>query len=67
MSNSAILSRYPLHIHIATLFTLLVLLLGMTLGWVSYRQISELSFETTEILFTRTVDQMPADSVRTAK
>jgi HD-GYP domain-containing protein (c-di-GMP phosphodiesterase class II) len=58
MSNPAEKKRFPLHIHIASLFTILVLLIGITLAWVSYKQISDLTFETTEILFGNTVDQL---------
>jgi hypothetical protein len=58
MPNNTKMKRYPLHIHIASLFTILVLLIGVTLAWVSYRQISDLTFETTEILFTKTIDEL---------
>ena len=50
--------RYPLHIHIATLFTMLILVVGVTLAWFSYRQISSLAFDTTEILFTQTSEEL---------
>ena len=50
--------RYPLHIHIATFFTLLIMIVGATLAWFSYRQISNLAFETTEILFTQTSEEL---------
>ena len=50
--------RFPLHIHIASLFTILVLIIGITLAWVSYRQISNLTFETTERLFDKTIDEL---------
>jgi len=49
--------KYPLHIHISSLFTILILVVSVTLAWVSYRQISNLAFETTEILFTKTTKQ----------
>jgi hypothetical protein len=58
MSNHTEKKRYPLHLHIASLFTILVLLIGITLAWVSYKQISDLTFETTEILFTKTIDEL---------
>ena len=58
MSSTATLSRYPLHIHIATLFTVLVLMLGTVLAWMSYRQISQYSLESAANLFSRTVDQL---------
>jgi hypothetical protein len=58
MSNHPQKKRFPLHIHIASLFTILVLLIGITLAWVSYRQISDLTFDTTEILFTKTIDEL---------
>jgi hypothetical protein len=50
--------RYPLHIHIATFFTMLIVMVGATLAWFSYRQISNLAFETTEILFTQTSEEL---------
>jgi HD-GYP domain-containing protein (c-di-GMP phosphodiesterase class II) len=56
MLNSAEKKRYPLHIHIASLVTILVLLVGITLAWVSYRQISDLALETTEASFRKTID-----------
>jgi HD-GYP domain-containing protein (c-di-GMP phosphodiesterase class II) len=58
MPNPVNKRRYPLHLHIASLFTILVLLVGVTLAWVSYRQISDLIFETTETVFTQTVNQL---------
>ena len=58
MPNPVNKKRYPLHLHIASLFTILVLLVGVTLAWVSYRQISDLIFETTETVFTQTVNQL---------
>ena len=58
MLNHTDKKRYPLHLHIASLFTILVLLIGITLAWVSYKQISDLTFETTETLFTKTVDEL---------
>jgi len=58
MSNPTEKKRFPLHIHIASLFTILVLLIGITLAWVSYKQISDLTFETTETLFGKTVEQL---------
>ncbi len=33
-------------------------MIGITLAWVSYKQISDLTFETTETLFGKTVDQL---------
>jgi hypothetical protein len=58
MPNQVKKKRYPLHLHIASLFTILVLLIGVTLAWVSYRQITDLTFQTTEILFTKTIDEL---------
>ena len=58
MSNPENKKRFPLHIHIATLFSILVLAIGGILAWVSYRQISDLTFETTETLFIKTVRQL---------
>jgi len=50
--------RYPLHLHIASLVTILVLVIGVTLAWTNYRQISRLIFETTETLFTKTTNEL---------
>ena len=50
--------RFPLHIHIASLFTILVLVIGVTFAWVSYNQISKLIFDTTETLFDKTTDEL---------
>ena len=50
--------RYPLHIHIASLFTILVLVIGVTFAWVSYKQISKLIFETTGTLFDKITDEL---------
>ena len=58
MQQSERKKRFPLHIHIATLFSILVLAIGAILAWVSYRQISDLTFETTETLFVKTVMQL---------
>ena len=50
--------HYPLHIHIASLFTILILVIGITLAWVNYKQTSNLIFETTETLFTKTTNEL---------
>jgi HD-GYP domain-containing protein (c-di-GMP phosphodiesterase class II) len=50
--------HYPLHIHIASLFTILILIVGVTLAWIGYRQISTLAFDNTAILFTKTADEL---------
>jgi HD-GYP domain-containing protein (c-di-GMP phosphodiesterase class II) len=58
MKNQTPRKRYPLHIHIASLFTILILIVGVTLAWFGYRQISNLAFDTTEILFAKTADEL---------
>ena len=58
MKNQTPRKRYPLHIHIASLFTILILTVGVTLAWFGYRQISNLAFDTTEILFSKTADEL---------
>jgi HD-GYP domain-containing protein (c-di-GMP phosphodiesterase class II) len=40
------------------LFTILILIVGVTLAWFGYRQISNLAFDTTEILFAKTADEL---------
>ncbi len=58
MKSPAPRKRYPLHIHIATLFTILILVVATTLAWFGYRQISRLAFDTTETLFGKTADEL---------
>jgi HD-GYP domain-containing protein (c-di-GMP phosphodiesterase class II) len=58
MKSQTSRKRYPLHLHIATLFTILILAVGTTLAWFGYRQISNLAFDTTEILFSKTADEL---------
>ena len=58
MTNQSLRKRFPIHIHIASLFTLLILTVGITLAWFGYRQISNLAFDNTEILFTRTANEL---------
>ena len=38
--------------------SLLVWIIGITLAWTNYRQISSLIFETTETLFTKTTNEL---------
>jgi len=58
MSGETRKKRYPLHIHIASVFVILVLIIGSTLAWVSYKQITRLTFDTTEILFAQTAREL---------
>ena len=58
MKNQTPRKRYPLHIHIASLFTILILSVGVTLAWFGYKQISNLAFDNTKILFARTADEL---------
>jgi HD-GYP domain-containing protein (c-di-GMP phosphodiesterase class II) len=58
MTSQSPRKSFPIHIHIASLFTLLILTVGITLAWFGYRQISNLAFDNTEILFTRTANQL---------
>ena len=58
MKNQTPRKRYPLHIHIASLFTILILSVGVTLAWFGYKQISNLAFDNTKILFSRTADEL---------
>jgi HD-GYP domain-containing protein (c-di-GMP phosphodiesterase class II) len=50
--------HFPLHIHIASLFIILILIVGVTLAWIGYRQISNLAFDNTEVLFGKTADEL---------
>ncbi|MHA6494426.1 HD domain-containing phosphohydrolase [Pseudomonas borbori] len=45
--------RFPLHVHISVLFTLLLLLTGVVLGLFNYRQTSEIIFASSAQLFAR--------------
>ncbi len=58
MTSQFLRKRFPIHIHIASLFTLLILTVGITLAWFGYRQISDLAFDNTEVLFTRTANEL---------
>jgi HD-GYP domain-containing protein (c-di-GMP phosphodiesterase class II)/HAMP domain-containing protein len=58
MTSQSPRKRFPIHIHIASLFTLLILTVGITLAWFGYRQISDLAFDNTEVLFTRTANEL---------
>ncbi|MGE8297277.1 MAG: HD domain-containing phosphohydrolase [Pseudomonas sp.] len=45
--------RFPLHVHISVLFTLLLLLTGVVLGLFNYQQTSQLIFSSSSTLFER--------------
>jgi HD-GYP domain-containing protein (c-di-GMP phosphodiesterase class II) len=45
--------RFPLHVHISVLFTLLLLFTGVVLGLFNYQQTSRLIFSSSETLFER--------------
>lgn len=45
--------RFPLHVHISALFTLLLLLTGAVLGLFNYQQTSQLIFSSSDKLFER--------------
>ncbi|MDE1167675.1 MAG: HD domain-containing protein [Pseudomonas sp.] len=48
--------RFPLHVHISAMFTLLLLLTGAILGLFNYRQTSQIILSSSEKLFSR-IDQ----------
>ena len=58
MKNEPPGKRFPLHIHIASLFIVLILIVSIALAWIGYRQISNLAFDNTEILFNKTADEL---------
>jgi len=45
--------RFPLHVHISVMFTLLLLLTGVVLGIFNYRQTTQIIFSSSEKLFNR--------------
>ncbi|WP_417703507.1 HD domain-containing phosphohydrolase [Pseudomonas sp.] len=55
MPNTAVRRerRFPLHVHISVLFTLLLLLTGVVLGLFNYQQTSRLIFSSSSTLFER--------------
>ncbi len=48
--------RFPLHVHISAMFTLLLLLTGTVLGLFNYRQTSQIILSSSQSLFSR-IDQ----------
>lgn len=58
MSTAHNRRRFPLNIHIGTLFIILILVVGSALAWVSYKQISQLIFSSTEALFSQTAQEV---------
>ncbi|MGH8434432.1 MAG: HD domain-containing phosphohydrolase [Pseudomonas sp.] len=53
--------RFPLHVHISALFTLLLLLSGVVLGLFNYRQTSEIIFSSSAKLFNRIQEDVQLD------
>ncbi|MBW1787326.1 MAG: HAMP domain-containing protein [Deltaproteobacteria bacterium] len=53
--------RYPLHIQIATLFILLIAVVGTVLGWVNYRKNKQLLLSASEELFDWISREVKAD------
>ena len=49
---------YRLNIHIGTLFIVLILVVGLALAWVSYKQISRIILDSTETLFAQTAVEL---------
>ena len=45
--------RFPLHVHISVMFTLLLLLTGVVLGIFNYRQTTQIILSSSEKLFNR--------------
>ncbi len=57
--------RFPLHVHISVLFTLLLLLTGVVLGVFNYRQTSQIIFSSSAKLFERIQQDVQQDLQRT--
>tara|TARA_Y100000593_G_scaffold60068_1_gene111387 strand:+ start:49476 stop:52427 length:2952 start_codon:yes stop_codon:yes gene_type:complete len=53
--------RFPLHVHISVLFTLLLLFTGVVLGLFNYRQTSQLIFSSSATLFERIQQDVERD------
>jgi HD-GYP domain-containing protein (c-di-GMP phosphodiesterase class II) len=53
--------RFPLHVHISVLFTLLLLLTGVVLGLFNYRQTSQIIFSSSAKLFERIQQDVQQD------
>lgn len=53
--------RFPLHVHISVLFTLLLLLTGVVLGLFNYQQTSRLIFSSSSTLFERIQQDVQRD------
>jgi HD-GYP domain-containing protein (c-di-GMP phosphodiesterase class II) len=52
---------YPLHVHIATLFILLIVVMGLVLGWFNFRKNTELILSASEELFDRITQEVLAE------
>ncbi|RBJ79217.1 HAMP domain-containing protein [Pseudomonas sp. MWU12-2534b] len=55
------LRRFPLHIHISVMFTLLMLLTGVILGIYNYRQTTRIILQSSEKLFQRIEQDVQGD------
>ena len=53
--------RFPLHVHISALFTLLLLLTGVVLGLFNYRQTSQIILSSSDELFDRISQEVETD------
>ncbi|MGQ7818484.1 HD domain-containing phosphohydrolase [Metapseudomonas furukawaii] len=53
--------RFPLHVHISFLFTLLLLITGVVLGLFNYRQTSQIILSSSDELFGRISEEMETD------
>lgn len=53
--------RFPLHVHISVLFTLLLLLTGVVLGLFNYQQTSRMIFSSSATLFERIQQDVQRD------
>ncbi|BAN47803.1 HD domain-containing phosphohydrolase [Metapseudomonas resinovorans] len=53
--------RFPLHVHISALFTLLLVLTGVVLGLFNYRQTSQIILSSSDELFGRISEEVETD------
>lgn len=64
MTKSSHRAIFPLHIHIGTLFTLLVLVSGILLGWFNYMQDTRMIHASSEQVFDRFHSELQAQIER---
>jgi len=67
MPSSLIKKKFSLQLHIATLFTVLIIISGASLGWYSYSQLSQNMLNSGKTLFTNSSDRVSQKINRESK